>query len=207
MKTAGEVLVAQRAKKHISLDKAAQNLHIKKEHLEAIEKGNWSILPEPPFVRGFIRSYAQYLSLDAKHILALYRREFDETKYPQKTVPRLSRRLMLTPNRLLNTALIIVIVSFIAYLIFQYFSILSAPKLEVFTPSDDSTTTIPYALIQGKTEKDVTVAIDGQIIPVDENGNFSYQVKLEEGQNIIEMIASKRLSPKSKVTRTLRLTK
>ena len=43
--------------------------------------------------------------------------------------------------------------------------------------------------------------------PVDAEGNFSYQLKLSDGQNIIEVIASKKLSPKSKVTKIVRLSR
>ena len=59
--------------------------------------------------------------------------------------------------------------------------------------------------ISGKAESQSQVAIDGEFVPIDSDGNFSYFYKLDEGQNIIEIIASKRLSPKSKITRTVRL--
>src|SRR3989338_1142337 len=87
----------------------------------------------------------------------------------------------------------------------QYLSLLSAPKLEIYAPQDDSTTSIPYVVISGQTQKDAQVAIEGMFVPIDEVGNFSYQLELKDGQNIIEIIASKRLSPKSKATRTIRL--
>ena len=207
MKTTGEVFSAQRLAKKLSLARIARDLHIKKSYIEALEKGDWKNLPEPPFVQGFIKSYAQYLGLDASHTLAIFRREFDERKYPRKLAYERQRRLMFTPNKLVNLVLIIAVIAFIIYLAIGYTSLLSSPKLEVFAPPDDLTTQVPYVVVSGQVEKDAAVAIEGQIVPVDENGNFSYQLELKEGQNIIEIIASKRLSPKSKATRIIRLTR
>ncbi|MBI2012640.1 helix-turn-helix domain-containing protein [Candidatus Curtissbacteria bacterium] len=207
MKTSGELLREARKSKRISLATAAADLHLKKENLEAIEGGNWPSLPEPTFVKGFIKSYAQYLGLSTDHVLALHRREYDESKYPQKKLILEGKRLMLTPNKLINLALILMGVIFIGYLTIQYSSILSAPKLEVATPSDDLTTGVPVVVVSGKVEKDSNVAIGGELVPVDPEGNFSRQVALLEGKNVIEIIASKRLSPKTRVTRVVRLTR
>ena len=205
MKTTGEVFSAQRLAKKLSLARIARDLRIKKSYLEALEKGAWQNLPEPPFVQGFIKSYAQYLGLDANHTLAIFRREFDERKYPRKLAYERQKRLMFTPNKLVNLVLIITVMIFIIYLAIGYTSLLSSPKLEVSAPLNDLTTQIPYVVVSGQSEKDATVAIEGQLVPLDENGNFSYQLALVDGKNIIETIASKRLSPKSKVTRVIRL--
>lgn len=196
-----------RKAKRISLKTAARDLHLKREHLEAIEEGNWQNLPEPTFVKGFIKSYSQYLGLSSDHVLALYRREYDETKYPPKTFTLERKRLILTPNKLINLALVLAIVIFIVYLIIQYSSILSAPKLEVFTPPDDLTTSVPFIVVTGKVEKETTVAVDGQFVPIDAEGKFFYQLSLSEGRNVIEIIASQRLSPKTKVIKVVRLTR
>ena len=206
MRHFGEILSSQRKFKRISISRAASDLLIKKEHLEALEQEDWPSLPEPPFVKGFITSYAHYLSLDPKHILAIYRREYDERKYPKShSLERRQRRLFLTPARLVNLVFALAIVIFIAYLTVQYLSILQAPKLEIFSPQDDVTLTVPAVVVSGKVEKDTTVSIDGQFVLITPEGNFSYQYNLKEGKNIIEIIASKRLSPKTRIERTVRL--
>jgi len=210
MQTVGELLLAKRKAKNISLTKAARDLVIKKENLEAIENGQWEKLPEPPFAKGFVKNYAQYLGLDPDYTLALYRREYDEAQYPKKPSPLTHQRRLLsfiTPNRVVVFCTITLILIFIGYLIIQYFSILSAPRLQVFTPADDSTTQVSAVRITGQTEKGAMLAIDGNFVAVDKDGNFSYELKLEEGRNTIEITASKRLSPKTKVTRVIRLSR
>lgn len=208
METSGNFLAEKRTSKKISIAKAARDLKIKKEHLQAIEEGNWQILPEPTFVKGFIKSYAKYLGLDSAHTLALYRREFDEAKYPQKESPiKKDRRFMLTPNKVITTVFVVCVIAFIIYLTAQYFSILKSPNLEIASPENDLTTSIPYVVVSGKVESDSTVSIEGEFVAVDSAGNFTKQVELTEGKNTIEIIAAKRLSPKTKITKTVRLTR
>src|SRR5437879_2658866 len=108
MDTAGQLFEKARIARKISLTKAARDLLIKKEQLEALEEGNWQILPEPAFVRGFVKNYAIYLGLDPDYLLALYRREFDERKFPRKDSPiDRQKRLMLTPNKVVSAAFVI----------------------------------------------------------------------------------------------------
>lgn len=206
MRVVGEYLSQTRKSKRISTQKASEVLNIKKEFLEALEKGEYQNLPEAAFVKGYLRSYALYLGLDVDHVLALYRREYDERNYPKKASPiENKKRLMLTPNRVTGLLFVFGIILFVAYLAFQYTKVLSAPRLDVFTPPDDLTTQVSVVQVMGVTEKDAIVSVEGDLVATDEGGNFSYQVNLQEGRNEIEIIASKKLSPKTKITKVVRL--
>ncbi len=206
MKNLGEILSEARKKKHISLSHAASDLLIKKEHIEALESQNWSELPEPTFVKGFIKSYATYLGLDTDHILAIYRREFDESKFPgPHKNPRAEKRLFLTPTRIINLIFVCAVFIFITYILVTFSSILSAPKLEVLSPQADVTTSVPVVQVTGKTDPEATVSIAGEFVPVDNQGNFSKEYSLKVGRNEIEIISSKRLSPKAQIIRIVRL--
>ncbi|MDO8487254.1 MAG: helix-turn-helix domain-containing protein [Candidatus Curtissbacteria bacterium] len=204
----GRTLSEKRVKKGIPISRASRDLLIKKEQLEALETGDWESLPEPAFVRGFIKNYGDYLNLDTDHLLALYRREYDAAKHPSANLKRLKlKRFVITPTTTVTAASIFVVGLFVFYLLAQYFSIISSPKLDVFTPPADTTTAAPVIRIDGKTEPGATVAVNGDFAPVDQEGNFQYQYTLKDGQNIIEIIAAKHLSPKSKVTRIVRLSR
>lgn len=205
MKTLGEMLSSARKAKKISTDKAASDLLIKKENLEALEEGKFEELPEPAYIRGFIKNYAKYLSLDPDLALAIYRRQYDETKYPKKAPIQKQKGIFLTPNKIVTFSAIATVIIFVGYLVLQYLSILSTPKLDIIEPKDDVTTAIPIIQVSGQTEKEATVSVNGEFAPVTTEGQFTYQLKLTEGQNIVEIIAAKRLSPKNKQTRLIRL--
>lgn len=65
----GRTLKRTREEKNLSLDEAARATKIRKEFLLAIEDDKLDQLPGPVFARGFVRSYAEYLSLDAPALL------------------------------------------------------------------------------------------------------------------------------------------
>ena len=205
MKKFGGLFSVQRKKKRISIEKASKDLVIKTEYLEALENEDWQSLPEAAFARGYVKSYAQYLGLDSQYLLALYRREYDESKFPKRTIHKQEKRLFITPVKIINLTFIVGVITFLIYIILQYSSIFSSPKLEVTSPKNDQTISVPAIQVSGQTEKDATVSIGGSFVPVDEKGEFSKEYMLQDGKNTIEIIASFRLSPKNKVTRTVRL--
>lgn len=206
MRQVGEILREARETQHLSTRTVAKNLLLKEEVIFAIEEEDWAKLPEPAYIQGYIKNYAKLLGLDSTRLLALFRGQYDARKFAKTIAPR-KRRLMFTPNLIVPATLALAVAIFTLYLLFQSTAIAQAPKLEVATPQDDITTTATIIEIAGQTEKDATVSVDGQLISVDEFGNFSHQIALVEGQNIIEVIASKPLSPKTKVTRIIRLSR
>lgn len=80
MKKVGELLRTEREKKGLSLHEIGLSLKINPKILKAIEDGDTSQLPAKTFLRGFIRSYAQYLKLDVESVLNLFSSEFGTTR-------------------------------------------------------------------------------------------------------------------------------
>lgn len=59
----GPLLKAAREKKGVSFDEIAQALFIRKRLIEAIESGNWAILPHALYVKAFVIQYASFLNV------------------------------------------------------------------------------------------------------------------------------------------------
>ncbi len=68
----GETLQRARLSKGITFEDAERVTRISRKYLEALELENFSILPAPVFARGFLRSYADYLGLDAAALLPFF---------------------------------------------------------------------------------------------------------------------------------------
>jgi cytoskeletal protein RodZ len=66
----GQELHQVRHGKNISLEQAAEETHIRLHYLEALEMGDFSQLPSEAHVRGFLRSYAEYLGIDSQPLLS-----------------------------------------------------------------------------------------------------------------------------------------
>ncbi len=68
----GAALRNEREKKGLTLDQVVSITKLRRPMVEALEGEIWENLPPPVFTRGFIRTYAGVLGLDAKHLLDLY---------------------------------------------------------------------------------------------------------------------------------------
>ena len=72
MSPLGETLRRARLAKGITIEDAERVTRIPRKYLEALELENFGILPAPVFARGFLRSYAGYLGLDAAALLPFF---------------------------------------------------------------------------------------------------------------------------------------
>ena len=64
----GRLLQRARRKRDISLEDAEQATRIRKDYLEKLESDDHATMPEPIYVRGFVRAYANYLGLDGDRL-------------------------------------------------------------------------------------------------------------------------------------------
>lgn len=64
----GAYLRDVRKEKGKDIDEVANQIFIRPALVRAIEAGDWESLPEPVFVQGFIRRYAEYLGLDGREL-------------------------------------------------------------------------------------------------------------------------------------------
>jgi cytoskeleton protein RodZ len=65
----GEALRSTREHRGLSIDQVAQDTRISPRFLEALEAEQFNELPAPVYVRGFLRSYANYLKLEPQPLL------------------------------------------------------------------------------------------------------------------------------------------
>jgi cytoskeletal protein RodZ len=75
MSELGRLLSEARAAKGASLAEVEARTRIRQKYVEALESGSFADLPRGAVARGFLRSYADYLGLDADEVLALYAKE------------------------------------------------------------------------------------------------------------------------------------
>jgi cytoskeleton protein RodZ len=73
----GGRLVAAREARGLTLERVAQRLRLSPATLQALESNRYEDLPEPIFVRGYLRAYARLLGMDQKVLVAEYNRLAD----------------------------------------------------------------------------------------------------------------------------------
>lgn len=72
MSQVGEKLRAARLSQNLTLTEVSEATRIKQLYLEALEEGDYHLLPGPAYVTGFIRNYASYLGLHPDDVIHDY---------------------------------------------------------------------------------------------------------------------------------------
>jgi cytoskeletal protein RodZ len=76
----GEQLQEARNKKGVSLEEAAAATRIKVEYLRFLEEGDYPNLPPRAYVKGFLKIYGHYLSLEYSRLLQIYEESFQSSE-------------------------------------------------------------------------------------------------------------------------------
>ncbi|WP_094607545.1 Cytoskeleton protein RodZ [Sporomusa silvacetica DSM 10669] len=79
MQTVGEFLRAERIKKALSIKDVESAISIRALYLNAIEEGDYDIVPGEVYLKGFIRNYATFLGLDPQTVIELYCQNKEQT--------------------------------------------------------------------------------------------------------------------------------
>jgi len=64
----GETLAAKRGERGLSIDQVSASTRIRREHLQALEAEDFAHFSAPVYAKGYLRTYATYLGLDAEDL-------------------------------------------------------------------------------------------------------------------------------------------
>ena len=85
----GSTLRETRIRKKIDITTVEDATKIRAKYLRAIENEEWNVIPGPTYVKTFLRTYAQYLGLDAHLLVDEYAARFEEPE--ELELPAFSR--------------------------------------------------------------------------------------------------------------------
>lgn len=127
MSDLGQQLREARLARGLSLDDVQEMTKIRKRYLEAIEMGDYKVLPGSFYVRAFIKTYAETVGLDADELLAEHRQNVPSTA-PEPTMEpviqkRRSRQHNERNSKWLSTTLMWSFTVLILIVIYLYFTV------------------------------------------------------------------------------------
>ena len=73
MESIGRKLKETRERNNYTLEQVARDTHISRNYIAALEAEDFASLPGEPYVYGFLRNYAEYLSLNPDELVSLYK--------------------------------------------------------------------------------------------------------------------------------------
>ncbi|NTW26808.1 MAG: DUF4115 domain-containing protein [Candidatus Moranbacteria bacterium] len=194
--TLGERMKKLRDERRLSLSEVSKGTKIQVKYLECLEDGVYLKLPADVYVKGFLRSYAIFMGLNELALIKQFEREKGIHKNIKKvadnegsTEPIKFSSIVITPKTIIVSAILLVVVSSFIYLYMEVNNFVSKPRLSINTPVDGTTVTGSSTHVTGIAEKDAFVFINDQPVLVSEKGEFSEDVGLKSGLNVINVKA------------------
>jgi transcriptional regulator with XRE-family HTH domain len=74
----GRTLSQARVARGLTLEDCERDTRISKRYLDALEREDWKVFPAPVYSRAFLRTYAQYLGLNAAELMRLFQSQTEE---------------------------------------------------------------------------------------------------------------------------------
>lgn len=206
MKTVGVMLQEARIARKLTPAAVEQAIKIREKYILAIEADDFGALPSPSYAKGFVRNYAEFLGLPTDSVMAFFRRQMTDvtrTSLLPKGVsdPLNAPFVHLTPGRFIGLLVSILFVVFLTYLGRQYFRIGESPPLTLTSPENQQIVESSRVVVEGKTDPDTTVMINGVSVVVRDDGRFYEQIAVEPGVNKITVTATSRFGKSTVVTR------
>lgn len=194
-----------REEKKITLEQASKDTKISIKYLTAIEECRFSDLPRTRVHRkAYIKKYGKYLGLNENNLSNKFNAEegLDSIKNKQTDITKTLQTESIS-IWLRNALTGIFVILFLVYAIWQIQGILQPPKLIVYSPPEGFVTTAMSILVEGNTNKENKVMVNGQEIMVGNDGHFSGQIDLSKGINTINIVASKKHGKTTSITRNI----
>ncbi|MDO8551562.1 MAG: helix-turn-helix domain-containing protein [bacterium] len=207
MRTVGEVLKNKRLEKKLTLAEVEAATKIRAKYLEAVEKNDFTkIVGGAPTTKGFIKNYAEFLGLSPVELLAIFRRDFHESKtgqiIPHGYLEPLNKgRFSWSPKLTLLFGIVILVLIFSGYLIYQVSSYNAEPNLTILNPKEGSIIDKPEIEINGKSDTDAVVYVNGETVALDKNGDFQSKISLFRGENKVKVEAVARNGKRTEIVR------
>jgi transcriptional regulator with XRE-family HTH domain len=189
-----EILTQLREKKQLSQNELARLLGLSLQQIRALESEQYHRLPRQTLIRA-LEKYERFFRLsegELRNYLILTATQVQDQKLGEH----------ITLPRRLNYAFIIVL-AIIAFLLYQFTSLLLPPKLNLISPRKDQIVTEPELTIKGYIQPRNTLTINGEVVVPSDRGYFEKKALLREGPNDFTFELTNYWKTKSIVKRTV----
>lgn len=210
IQTLGEKLQKHRHEKGLSLEKAARAINTNVIYLKLFERNDYQKLPADVYALNILKHYSNLLNLNPATVIDLFQKEktlFLKTrKRPAlQTLTKFQKLLnrFLNPKVLQYFIVLLLLAAAFTYIGKAVNKIISPPLLIVTAPAENLITTESQVVIQGYSEKEVTLKINDRPMLSDKEGQFELIIDLQKGLNIIKISARKKHSKEQVVYRKI----
>jgi hypothetical protein len=203
IQTLGDYLCSIRKQLNLDIKTVSKLTQIKPEYIQGLEDEDWAELPNEVYIRGFLKRLAEIYGSSERALIEQYEKQ---QGFGSKTAPKSKKTLFnfsLTPKVLILGSSAAVGLFAIGYVILQINSVLSTPFLALSEPESDTKVLGKSIIVSGRAEVGAEVMINNQTVLVDKNGQFTENLILSAGLNVVEITARNKFNRESKVVRQI----
>lgn len=114
----GAFLQRQREERQLTLDDLEESTRIRRKYLEAMEAGDWDVLPPGVYTRGLVKSYARAVGVSAASALRMYAKE--RPSEARMTEPQLISQPLIRETRFSYESVLTAVVIVMALSLFAW---------------------------------------------------------------------------------------
>jgi len=192
---------ALRNETRMSLEDLSDKTHVPIHHLEALERCEYHKLPEGIYRKAMLRKVLEALNehpeIFIDELITHEKTSAHKPKWQERTQQRTFNMTLF-----LRTTVSVLVIGIIGgYLGMHVHGILRAPELAVFNPYEGQIVATPQTTIQGKTDADTTIHINGIEVLANSTGQFEQIIPLHIGQNTVRIESKKKFGATSSIDR------
>jgi len=203
--TLGERLKRLRNDRRLGLNDISKATKIPYRYLEYLEDGNYDKLPADVYVKGFLKNCAEIFGIEEHILIRLFEKEKGIRKNLKKrngeveddVKPLNISSFVITPKIMAITVVSLLVLAGIFYLYFEFGSFSNNPRLVILSPDKNYSTAGNSVIVEGITDNDGKIFINGQPVLVDADGNFRENLTIQSGTSSIEVRAVNRFGKES----------
>jgi hypothetical protein len=200
--TLGEYLSQVRAQLNLDIKTVSILTQIKSSYLEKLEAADYASLPADVYIRGFLKSLAVFYHLKEQVLIDQYEKERGvEALAPM--IKTEQSKISLTPRKLIVGFSVLIALAAVIYIFIQIRSVLAPPYLSITEPLSDQTVSSDSIVISGKGEVGASIFINSQPVLTGSNGEFTENLLLSPGLNVVEISEKNKFNKTSSITRQI----
>jgi transcriptional regulator with XRE-family HTH domain len=197
-RTIGEALRDARQERGQSIEEVERATSVGKKYIAALENNDLKSLPEAVYTKKFVKALAAFYGIDPDAAAESLLKEMSAgagtmtTRHPINFVA--GRSLVSSPILFKSVAIVLVLVGILGYFAFSVRSILKPPSITLYSPHDDQVFPTSRVVLEGQTEREVDLSVNGEPVSIEADGSFKDVLNLPSGVSTLRLIAKKKHS-------------
>lgn len=192
----------------ISFEEACKETKIDASILKLLEEDRILEFNDPLFLKRHLMVYVKYLGGYEPYFSGRFDASIQSNISVRTAKDLLPRErsvrfwdLFVAPQFLTFLGILFLAGILLTYVVWQAYAVNTAPMLELSSPADGARLENARVEVKGKTMPEAMLMVNGQVVAVDEKGNFSMQFDVHRGTNVIRIVAKRRRGSETFVER------